>query len=170
MAGTEQIPISRRISLDEIDDRISDAKDGTKKGSRTAERLTFIRMRYRGFSVESAADALGINTQSGYNWQKLWNEGGPDALIPGFSGGRQSKMTEEQKERLRMEIQKEPLTTQEVRGFIMGRFHITYSEKQVHVILTKMGLRHAKPYQKDYQQPADAEERLKKRSPMLWMT
>ncbi|MDR9816980.1 MAG: helix-turn-helix domain-containing protein [Candidatus Methanoculleus thermohydrogenotrophicum] len=39
-------------------------------------RLVFIRLRYKGMSVVDAAEAVGVSHQTGYNWQKRWNEEG----------------------------------------------------------------------------------------------
>ena len=126
-------------------------------------------MRYRGYSVTEASDALGINIQTGYNWQTAWNDRGVDSLIPKVSTGRPSSMTDDQKRLLMEQVSKKNMTTNDVRRFISERMKIDYSEKQVHVILKKMGFRHAKPYPKDYRQPADAENILKKTSQMCWI-
>ena len=61
-----------------------------------------------------------------------------------------------------------PSDTRTVKLYIKDKFGVEYSEKQVHVILKKMGLRHAKPYPEDHRRPGDAEAILKKDSKMLW--
>jgi putative transposase len=53
-------------------------------------------------------------------------------------------------------------TTEEVRELIQTKFDVEYTSKQVRIILRKMGLNYAKPFQHDYRRPADAEEQLKK--------
>jgi transposase len=170
MADVEHIQIVKHIVLAEIEVAIGElGSTGSKSDALLRKRLEFIRLRYRGYPVLQAADVLGINPQSGYNWQKIWNDGGMQSLVPHFRGGRPPKIDNDQKERLLAEIRKEPMTTHEVMRFIQDRFHVTYSEKQAHVILSGMGLRHAKPYQNDYRQPKDAEARLKKTSPMVWL-
>jgi len=170
MTDVEHIQIVRHIELAEIERVIAElGSTGSKSDAKLRKRLEFVRLRYKGYPVLQAADALGINPQSGYNWQKAWNDGGMQPLVPHFNGGRPPRIDDSQKERLLAEIEKEPMTTQEVTRFIHDRFRVTYSEKQVHVILSGMGLRHAKPYQKDYRQPKDAETGLKKTSPMVWL-
>ena len=49
-----------------------------------------------GNSVEEAADKAGATKNTGYYWQDDWNKGGYAALIPNFSGGRKSELTDEQ--------------------------------------------------------------------------
>lgn len=112
--------------------------------------------------MEEVASAVGMTTKSGYNIQELWNEGGMAALEPKFGGGRTSKLTDDQKEDLKDMLSVNPMTTKDVRLWIKEEYGIDYSEKQVHVILSKMGLHHAKPYPKDHRRPDDAEATLKK--------
>ena len=66
-------------------------------------------------SVVDAAEAVGVSHQTGYNWQKRWNEEGPDGLVPKYAGGRPSKLTVEQKVALLEQLrEKEHWTTAEV--------------------------------------------------------
>lgn len=101
MANTERIGVVRHIPLDGLDELIDsiglqdDLIPAEKK--RMVQRLSFIRLRYKGYSVAESADILKINRQSGYNWQSAWNSGGPDALKPGFGGGAPSRLTSEQR-------------------------------------------------------------------------
>ncbi|MDR3283507.1 MAG: helix-turn-helix domain-containing protein [Candidatus Methanoplasma sp.] len=170
MGDTEHINIVRHVELHEIVDAIKSLDVSVSKADvRLRKRLRFVRLRYKGYSVAQAADIIGINHQSGYNWQKMWNEGGFAALVPGFSGGRTPKITDEQKSCLLKEIEKRPMTTREAIRFVRDRFHVTYSEKQVHVILAKLGLRHAKPCQDDCLQPKDSKGHTEKTSLMVWL-
>ncbi|MDR1404194.1 MAG: helix-turn-helix domain-containing protein [Candidatus Methanoplasma sp.] len=138
------------------------------KSKRIYERICFVRMRYKGYSVEESASAAGMTMRSGYNIQELWNRGGADALIPNFGGGRPPRMTSEQKDLLKDLLAVNPMETGDVRLYISEEFGIPYSMKQVHVILTKMGLHHAKPYPADHRRPDNAEDVLKKDSNMVW--
>jgi len=171
MADVEHIAIVRHVTMDGIDEAIGslDPKAHGQKGvDKARAKLTFVRMRYRGWSVVEAADALGINAQTGYNWQMAWNESGLGSLYPAPRTGRPPKLDEAQREALADRIRRGPMTTREARLFIVGRFGVEYSEKQVHVILGSMGFHHSKPYPVDYRRPADAEGQLKKNSRMLW--
>ena len=126
------------------------------------ERLCFIRMRYKGYTVEEAASSNGMTTKTGYNIQERWNEGGMAALVPNFGGGRRSKLTKEQREELEGVLSIAPMSTKGVREYIAEEFGIEYSNKQIYVILGKMGMNHAKPYPRDHRRPDDAEDILKK--------
>jgi putative transposase len=43
---------------------------------------------------------VGVAKPVGYQWQECWNESCYDGLIPLYAGGRASKLSDEQKERL----------------------------------------------------------------------
>jgi putative transposase len=169
MARPEAISIVRHVSLEELNRVLKEAEKNAARASRVRQWLTFIRMRYLGYTVPEAAKAVGITAQTGYNIQERWNAGGPDAVKPKFGGGRPSRLTQEEKNELVELLRVNPMDTSDVRLYIMDRYEVDYTMKQVHVILKGMGLRHAKPYPEDHRRPDDAEEQLKKNSRMLWM-
>ena len=53
-------------------------------------------------------------------------------------------------------------TTKEVQEVIEAEFGVIYSSWQVRRILKSFGMRYARPYQKDYRKPDNAEDTLKK--------
>jgi len=57
---------------------------------------------------------------------------------------------------------KDNWTLLEVRLLIKEKFGVEYSENQMRRILKSFGMKHAKPYPRDYPRPDDAEELLKK--------
>jgi len=96
---------------------------------------------------------------AGYIWQKRWNVQGLNGLIPGFAGGRPSKISSEQKEHLRDLLQqRKHWTTEEVRNLIQEEFGIEYTLKQIRIILKKSGVQYAKPFPRDYRRPEETEE------------
>ena len=115
-------------------------------------------------SVEEAAELVGVTKATGYVWLKRWNSIGYEGIIPDFGGGRPSKLTEEQKEELREMLKEKEWTTKEVQEVIEAEleFGVIYSSWQVRRILKSFGMRYAKPCQKDYRKPDNAEDTLKK--------
>lgn len=170
MGDVETIPIQRKVPLEDIEEEIDrlDSMAG-KTVSNTRRRLEFVRLRYKGRSVAEATDIMGINLQTGYNWQASWNESGMDGIVPGVSTGRPARLTDDQKTRLADTVDRELMTTNEARRYVKDEFGVEYSYKQVSVILRKLGLRHAKPYDIDFRRPDDAEELLKKTSEKRWI-
>jgi len=171
MARPTSVNIVRHVSDDELDGMIKAARkdmDGYARSKKLYDRLLFVKLRYSGRSAEEAAAVVGFSRATGYNTQDLWNEKGPGHLMPVPNPGRPPRMTREQKDLLRELLGANPMETNDVRLYILEEFGVSYSMKQVHVILTKMGLRHAKPYPRDRRMPDDAAGVLKKDSNMVW--
>jgi len=159
MARPEQIPIECHLSSEELLKHIK----SLEKDTRVLQRLYFIKHRYEGASVNEAAKLVGISKQVAYQWQERWNQDGYEGLIPRFSGGCPSKLTDYQKEELKNMLHKrDDWSTKEVRELIFNEFKVQYTIKQILVILKKFGMHHAKPYTHDHRRPEDAEDRLKK--------
>jgi hypothetical protein len=98
MARPIEIDIVKHLPVEELNKAASAYEKEFRsyaKAKRLYERLSFIRMRYKGYTVEEAASNVGMTTKTGYNIQELWNAGGMAALVPKFGGGRRSRMTDE---------------------------------------------------------------------------
>ena len=159
MPRPEQIPLQKHMTNEELQKRIKILETNTK----VLQRLYFIKHRYDGISVEEASRLVGVAKPAGYNWQKRWNMGGYMGLIPRFSGGRPSKLSAQQKERLQLLLTEKDLwTTEDVRFLIFKEFGVEYTLKQVRIIVKKYGMKYAKPFALDYRKPPNAEAILKK--------
>ena len=173
MARPEKYQIVKHIpseKLNEEADLFVAGEDLTVAKARTFERnLMFVRLRYRGFTVAEASLTSGISEPTAYTIQQRWNESGFAGLVPDYTGGPKARLTDEQKENIRSALEVCPMDTRSVRLLIKHDYGVDYTEKQVHIILKKLGLHHAKPYPKDSRRPDDAEARIKKTSGMLWM-
>jgi putative transposase len=145
--------------VEELDRRIKTLEINT----RVLKRLYFIKYRYNGKSVEEACDLVGVKKPVGYIWQYRWNKEGYKRLTPRFAGGRPSKLTIEQKDKLHGLLQqRDSWTSEEVRDIIHREFNVEYTLKQIRIILRKYGMKCAKPYIHDYIRPENAEDILKK--------
>ncbi len=169
MVGVEQIDISKPVNLEYINQQIKTLGTESKKLAKMVERLQFIRLRYLGYSVVEASNIQNITVQTGYNWQKAWNESGWDSLEPKFAGGKPAKMTPEQKEMFKSAVDRDMMTTLEAGAYLERTFQIKFTPKHVREMLRKMGFRHAKPYDIDYRRPENAETILKKDLEMRWV-
>jgi putative transposase len=81
IAKKEQIPIDRKVTLDEINFLIKH-----ENNSRVLKRLDFVKFRRLGYSVEEASTKVEATPKTGYYWQDNWNKGGYAALMPNFRG------------------------------------------------------------------------------------
>jgi putative transposase len=159
MVKTEMYPIARLLPVEELDRRIR----SLEKDARVLKRLYFVRYRYDGDSVEEAAKKVGVTKMVGYQWQRRWNQGCAEGLVPRFAGGRPSKLDEQQKKTLKEYLkERDDWTTKEIMELILEEFGVEYTLKQVRVILKGFKMNFSKPYQQDQRRPEDAEDRLKK--------
>ena len=159
MPWCEQIPIKRHLTAEELEHRIK----ALKKEGEILRRLYFVKFRYGDESVEKAAERIGISKNEGYIWQRRWNEQGYEGLIPQYNGGRPSKLSPENLNKLKEILgQKSTWTTDEVRMLIHNEFGVEYTLKQIRIILKKFDMNYAKPLTQDYRRPENAEEIFKK--------
>ena len=159
MGRKETIQVQRKMSAEDLEQRIKTLE----KDTRVLKRLYFIRYRYEGDPVETAAKKVGVYKMVAYQWQDRWNEDGYDGLVPRFAGGKPAKLSREKIERLRSILEeRDDWTTEEVQDLIEKRFGIRFTRKHVRTILRKLGMKYAKPYQHDHRRPKDAEDDLKK--------
>ena len=147
--------VVRHLTVEDLDIIIKKLE----KNIRVLKRLYFIRHLYRGMGVEDAADMVGATKKTGYDWLKAWNYKGYEGLIPNFGGGRPPKLSKEEKEELKEMLKHGSWTTKEIQHLIREEFSVTYSPWQVRRILKSYEMSFAKPNQKDYRRPDDAEDR-----------
>ena len=161
MPRPEQIAIQKHMTNEDLLKQIKTLETDTK----ILQRLYFIKHRYDGISVEEASRLVGVAKPVGYAWQERWNEEGYNGLIPRYAGGRPSKLSKQQKEKLYLLLkEKEVWTTEDVRFLILKEFNVEYTLKQIRIIVKKFDMKYAKPYTFDYRKPPNAEEILKKHS------
>jgi putative transposase len=161
MSRREEIPIQRLINIEELNRKIK----SVEKDVKILKKLHFIKFRYNGDSVEKASEKVGVTKRIGYIWQNRWNEKGYEGIIPRYAGGRPSKISDQQKNKLEQILRrKESWTTKEIKDVISREFNVDYSLKQIYIILRDMGMNFGKPYPRDYRRPPNAEEVLKKTS------
>lgn len=169
MVAVEQIEISKQVSLDAIDRRLSEIDGRIKKQQKVIQKLRFVRLRYLGYTVTEACRIENVSIQTGYNWQEQWNESGFDSLEPRYAGGRPASLTDDQKERFFNAVARDQMTTSQAGSYIEENYGIRYTPKHIREMLRKRGFRHAKPYDVDYRRPADAEAVFKKDSEQPWI-
>ncbi|AKB85033.1 Transposase [Methanococcoides methylutens MM1] len=92
-----------------------------------------------GDSVEEAAKKVGVTKKVAYVWQKRWNKDGYAGLLPRHGGGRPSKLSEEQRDDLRLYLRlHKDVKTSQVAALIKEKFGVEYSLKQVRIILKSL--------------------------------
>ena len=114
MVRPTTIEIKKDVTMDELDKRIR----SLEKNVRVLKRLYFVKYRYQGYTVKNASEMVDVTEAIGYEWQRRWNKDEYKGLIPRFGGGKPPKLTSEQKEQLKEELEGKIWTTEEVREII----------------------------------------------------
>jgi len=71
-------------------------------------------------NVKKAGKLSGVTKTTGYSYLKRWNSEWYKGLIPKFGGGRPSRLTKENKEKLKKILKgKDSWTTKEVQKLLM---------------------------------------------------
>jgi transposase len=147
----------KHISKEELKKIVRKEKD-----RHILERLLFINQLYFGSGVPEACQRMCISEQTGYEWLEKWNGNGYDGLFHDTSGGRPSKLSDEEKENLKQRLtSKANWITSEVRALIKKDFGAVYSIRHVIRMLREFGMHYAKPYPQDYRKPDNAKELLR---------
>ncbi len=137
MPRSEQVSIRRCMAIEDLDARIRELE----KCVRVLRRLRFVRYRYLGFSVATSSHLVGVTKSVGYTWQRRWNAGGCKGLMPRHGGGRPTKLSQVQREKLVVLLrQRGPWGTGEVRDLIRSEFGVEYTTKQIRIILKGLGV------------------------------
>lgn len=161
MKSTSKLITNDELSMEDINDMIKECK----VTQRLYQRLIFLKAVKQGSTIENASELVNVVRQTGAEWLRRYNKDGFEGLMPKFSGGRPSYLTDEQKKELRMIIVAEGAnyTVNEVRELIADKYNVVYTYKQVWVIVRKkFGLNYTKPFPLSDDKPETGREDLKK--------
>ena len=137
MTKPAQVIVIKHMKKNELSNRIKHLE----RSALILQRLIFIKHRYNGMRVEEAASSVNVSKNTGYLWQRSWNENGFEGILPNYGGGRPSKLTEEQKIILRDMLNlRDKWKTKEVKEFIFKNFNVKYSLKQIRIILNELNI------------------------------
>ena len=117
--------------LNKILDEYSDRLDTPAKARKAEKRVTFIRMRYNGFSIEECSRSLGITQRTCYNIQNDWNTKGKESIVPRTSTGANPKLSQEKVEEIKAIVKDNSMTVKETAEYIRNNTDTNLSENQV---------------------------------------
>jgi putative transposase len=160
MSGRVQKKLVKHINRKKLDKCINKKE----KEAEVLRKLYFIRQLYKGKKIEIGAEKCGISLPTAHKWLDRWNEEGYVGLFPKYSnGGRPSKLSDEDKEKLNKILENEDyLDTKKVAKILKDEFDVEYCLSQQSVVLKSLGFHYSKPYQFFSKRPDDSEEILKK--------
>lgn len=138
---SDSIPVRRRLSETEVDRRLR-AADSVER----VRRLSFLKNLYLGDSIPEAIARVGRSTSTGYRWVNQWNDGGLEAMLPNYGGGRPPKLSdEEQTAFLEIIEQQHPVSTEKAASILRSEFDVEYAAAYLPRVLEKLGLEYHPP-------------------------
>lgn len=127
-------PIIKHVPIEELNgllNRYSSELDTPAKARKAEKRVTLIRMRYNGDSIQKCAQSLGITQRTCYNIQNEWNEKGTSSIVPGTSTGAKPKLNQEMVDDIKRAIRESSMTVKETTDYIRENTDTELSENQV---------------------------------------
>ena len=154
-----QKKVERHLEDDELNAAIDDAQQ--ENNAYLVRRLCMIKNLYAGDSLTEAASRVGVTQPTASRWAEAWNSDGIAGLEPDFGGGRPSKLSTSDKDRLGELLEAhQPLTTEQVKILLEEGFDVSYSQRHISRILNDLGMKYAIPRPIEPERPDDAEEIL----------
>lgn len=154
-----QKEVKQHLTDDELNSAIDEAQQ--EDDAYLVRRLCLVKNLYAGDSLTEAATRVGVTQPTASRWAEAWNSAGIDGLEPDFGGGRPSKLTASQKERLAELLEAhQPLTTEQVKILLENGFNVSYSQRHISRILKNLGMNYAIPRPVEPDRPDDAEKIL----------
>jgi len=111
------------LSVEEIDLLM-----GVETDIKVYRKLSYFRLRALGYSAADSCVLTGVKERTGYYWDKLWKNGGYDAILPKPSKGRDPKLSKEQIEELGYVLgKKDKWLVNDVLKLVKEKYDIEYS-------------------------------------------
>lgn len=142
VSGRQRRP-ERHLTEAELDEAIASARsDGDPH---LLQRLCFLKNCYAGDTATEAANRVGVSRSTGSRWLDRWNDGGMEALRPGYGGGRPTKLDADERERLGDRLAADgPWTTAAVGRVLREEFDVEYAPGYLPRLLRSLGLSYAR--------------------------
>lgn len=139
---------------EKVDELLREARDRHRR-----ERIGFVKNLYQGDTIPEAADREGRSVATGDRWAEAWNEGGLEALMPSFGGGRPPKLDEDEQDELLALLQEDqPWQLHEIQHLLDEEFDVAYHPDYLGKFLRDLGVSYAKPLPQRLTRPEDADD------------
>jgi transposase len=153
MGKSRRKEIKHHISETKLDELLREAEDEHR-----LRRLGFLKNLYRGDSIPEAAVREGRSVATGDRWAEAWNEGGVEALMPSFGGGRPPKLDADEREELFDILRRgQPWTSREIGSLLDDEFGVEYSPSYLSRFLRDLGLSYERSRSERPSQPSVSE-------------
>ena len=145
------------------EEKLDEALESLDYPIRYYQRLIAMKLISIGHNHKETGEILRVSYRSINRWAKACEKDGLDGLIPNFSGGKPSKLSEENKVQFKqILIEGENLTMTDAQRILKEDFGIEFSLPHVCNIVTQLGFNYGKPRPKFREAPENGEQILKK--------
>ena len=132
----ENLKTRQNLTLDEINLLMNSEKD-----INIYKKLQYFKFNKMGYSKIESCTLAGFPESSRYYLDDLWAEGGYNALIPHYGGGRKSKLSEEQIKNLEIKLKtKDKWLVEDVRILIKEEYSVDYTYQNVRDLLIRLNI------------------------------
>ncbi len=170
MVATSRISVLYHMRKEDVEKHMHETEE-----KREYEHLLAIKLAYDGKTQKEIASILSRSLQTVYNWLNDWNENGLYGIMPNFGGGKPPHLNQKEFDELyKIIIKQKPCELMEsddvfwdielVRKYVLIKYNVDYTYSAMwKIVREKFELNYIKPFSKDYRQPDNADEILKKR-------
>ena len=138
--GNRRKRIEYHLTEKKLDEELRNASD-----VHALRRIGFVKNLYRGDTIAEAAEREGRSGSTGDRWADAWNDGGLDALMPNFGGGRPPKLDESERVELVDRLREDqPWETKDVRRVLDDEFDVEFHPDYLGEFLRELGLSYSK--------------------------
>ena len=134
--SVENLKSRTDLTLDEINMLLNSEKD-----INVFKKLLYFKFNKMGYSKIESCNLAGFPESSRYYLDDLWAEGGYNALIPHYGGGRNSKLSDEQLNDLKIKLsKKDSWLVDDVKKLIKKEYDVEYEYQSVRSILIRLNV------------------------------
>ena len=134
--SVENLKSRTDLTLDEINMLLNSEKD-----INVFKKLLYFKFNKMGYSKIESCNLVGFSESSRYYLDDLWAEGGYNALIPHYGGGRNSKLSDEQLNDLKIKLsKKDSWLVDDVKKLIKKEYDVEYEYQSVRSILIRLNV------------------------------
>lgn len=134
--SVENLKSRTNLTLDEINILLNSEKD-----VKVFKKLLYFKFNKMGYSKIESCNLAGFPESSRYYLDDLWAEGGYNALIPHYGGGRSSKLSDEQLNDLKIKLsKKDSWLVDDVKKLIKREYNVEYEYQSVRSILIRLNV------------------------------
>ena len=132
----DTLKLKKDLTLDEINQLLDVEKDVN-----VFKKLLYFKFNIMGFSKIESCNLVGFPKSTMYYLDDLWEEGGYEALVPHYGGGRKPKLSDKQLDDLKIKLNaKDRWLVDDVKKLIKDEYGVEYKYQSVRSLLIRLDI------------------------------